>query len=132
MKLLFFIFLLFIGEMASVETENHVKVLDWDVYNGLKQDASAPWIAIKIYAPWCGHCKKMTDDWIEVADRFKESKNVIVAEWDGDKDRDVLNKYQARGFPTIILENLKTGERIKYESKRTIDGFESWINENVN
>ena len=47
---------------------------------------------IKFYAPWCSHCKAMEDDWKQLAVEVKDRKDVVIAEVDAEKYRDVGDK----------------------------------------
>lgn len=126
---IFLFFLILIGVMSQ-DSESNVKVLDWDSYKAIKADSSADVLVTKVYAPWCGHCKRIAATWEEVGDRFADHENVIVAEWDASKDNTILNHFKANGYPTIIIESLKDKfEPQKFEKARTADNFEEWIKE---
>ena len=36
----------------------------------------------KFYAPWCGHCKAMAEDWAKLADEYADDKSMVIAEFD--------------------------------------------------
>ena len=39
-------------------------------------------VFLKMYAPWCGHCKRMAPAWEEFAESLKDDASVIVGEFD--------------------------------------------------
>ena len=52
-------------------------------------------------APWCGHCKKLAPDYSEAARVLKtENSPVKLAKIDGSEYNLVMEKYEAKGFPT--------------------------------
>ena len=52
---------LFVAFVAS-----EVVVLDDSNYTTFVQEH--PYVFLKCYAPWCGHCKNMAPDYIKLAD----------------------------------------------------------------
>ena len=39
-------------------------------------------VLIEFYAPWCGHCKKLTPIYEEVGAAFKDNDSVVIAKMD--------------------------------------------------
>ncbi|CAL1537276.1 unnamed protein product, partial [Lymnaea stagnalis] len=39
-------------------------------------------VLIELYAPWCGHCKKLEPIYAELAKKFKSEKNLVIAKLD--------------------------------------------------
>ena len=39
-------------------------------------------VFIKMYAPWCGHCKSMAPAWEEFAESMKDDDSVIIGDFD--------------------------------------------------
>ena len=37
---------------------------------------------VKFFAPWCGHCKRMAEEYIKLAAKYKDAKGVQIAEMD--------------------------------------------------
>ena len=37
-------------------------------------------VFLKMFAPWCGHCKKMKPDWDKLMEEFKDSPTALVAD----------------------------------------------------
>lgn len=71
---------------------------------------------VKFYAPWCGHCKKMAQGFIEAAEELK-GKAVLV-DLDATVEKDLASKYEVRGFPTLKL--FQKGEVLSdYNGDRT-------------
>ena len=83
---------------------------------------------IKFFAPWCGHCKRMANDWKKLA----EASNGLyhVAEVDCTVNTKTANKFGIRGFPTI---KLLEGENapIEYRGARDVPSWTKFLKEKV-
>ena len=68
---------------------------------------------ILVYAPWCGHSKKMLPDYEKVKSEFHgkvvNGKQVSIIMYDSDVDKDKVKEYGVKGFPTLFVE--KNGVR---------------------
>ncbi len=38
---------------------------------------------VKIYAPWCGHCKTIAPHFVAAAEEIANNPNIVLAEFDG-------------------------------------------------
>lgn len=85
---------------------------------------------IKFYAPWCGHCKAMAEDWEKLADQYADDESITISEFDATaNDIPAAAKgFDYTGFPTIFW--VPAGDKanpIKYEGGRTIEDWEKFI-----
>jgi len=85
-------------------------------------------VLLEFYAPWCGHCKKLSPVYDELASDLKDSfPNVVVAKMDATAN-DVNPKFQVRGFPTIKLFLAKDKQNpIDYEGDRSLEDMTEFI-----
>ena len=72
---------------------------------------------IEFYAPWCGHCKRLTPDWEQAAKTLKGS--VKIGAVDADAHRDLGSKYNVQGFPTIKVFGFDKTSPKDYEGGRS-------------
>eukprot|EP01060_Flectonema_neradi_P012137 TRINITY_DN19030_c0_g1_i1.p1 TRINITY_DN19030_c0_g1~~TRINITY_DN19030_c0_g1_i1.p1 ORF type:complete len:283 (+),score=75.19 TRINITY_DN19030_c0_g1_i1:66-851(+) len=88
-------------------------------------------VFVKFFAPWCGHCRKMAPDWVKLAEQMKNSPDTVIAEVDADKHGHVGEKYQVRGFPTIVFfpKSDKSGKH--YHGTRDTDAFLKYLDVNA-
>jgi len=88
-------------------------------------------VLIEFYAPWCGHCKRLAPDYEVVANAFANEPNVIVAKVDADAHKELAQRFEVTGFPTLkwFPKNNKEGEQ--YEGGRDVDAFVDFINKNA-
>lgn len=63
-------------------------------------------VMVTFYAPWCGHCKTMVDDFKQAATTLKES-GIRVAAIDGQQSPTVAQQLGVRGYPTIMWLHLE-------------------------
>ncbi|CAH9075996.1 unnamed protein product [Cuscuta epithymum] len=86
-------------------------------------------VLVEFYAPWCGHCKQLAPTYEKVATAFKLDEDVVIANLDSDKFKDLAEKYGVSGYPTLKFfpKSNKAGE--DYEAGRDLDDFVNFINE---
>ncbi|KAI3445406.1 hypothetical protein Pfo_002071 [Paulownia fortunei] len=86
-------------------------------------------VLVEFYAPWCGHCKNLAPIYEKVATAFQLEEDVVIANVDADKYRDIAEKYGVSGYPTLKFfpKTNKAGE--DYDGGRDLDDFVTFINE---
>lgn len=81
---------------------------------------------IEFYAPWCGHCKKLTPIYDEVAEKLKDEE-VALVKLDATAN-DVPPTFDVRGFPTLYwLPKDKKDSPVRYEGGREVNDFIEYI-----
>ncbi|KAI5692766.1 hypothetical protein M8J76_002994 [Diaphorina citri] len=83
-------------------------------------------VLVEFYAPWCGHCKKLTPVYEEVGEKLK-GENVDLVKMDATAN-DVPSLFEVRGFPTLFwLPKNSKSKPVKYEGGREVDDFIKFI-----
>ncbi|GAV86792.1 Thioredoxin domain-containing protein/ERp29 domain-containing protein [Cephalotus follicularis] len=105
-----------------------VMVLTTDNFDEVVLDKNKD-VLVEFYAPWCGHCKNLAPTYEKVASAFKSEGDVVIANLDADKYKDVAEKYGVSGYPTLKFfpKGNKAGE--DYEGGRDLDDFVNFMNE---
>ncbi|XP_020593537.1 protein disulfide isomerase-like 5-2 [Phalaenopsis equestris] len=61
-------------------------------------------ILVDFYAPWCGHCKRLSPVLDAVAPVLANlNQPIVIAKLDADKHRKLASKHEIDGFPTLKL-----------------------------
>jgi protein disulfide-isomerase A6 len=107
---------------------SHVVILSPDNFDSIVLDEKKD-VLVEFYAPWCGHCKTLAPIYEKVATVFHTEGDVVIANLDADKHKDLAEKYGVSGFPTLKFfpKNNKAGE--DYDGGRDLDDFVTFINE---
>jgi len=80
---------------------------------------------IEFYAPWCGHCKKLTPIWDELGEKLKD-EDVNIVKMDATAN-DVPELFEVRGFPTLFWLPKGSKTPVKYEGGREVPDFIKYI-----
>jgi len=121
----------FIKSAPIPESQGNVKVIVGKNFKDIVLDDSKD-VLIELYAPWCGHCQKLEPIYNELADKLADVKNVVIAKMDATANDAPHAKYQAKGYPTIMLAPAgKKDSPIPYTGERTVEAFEKWLKSNT-
>lgn len=87
---------------------------------------------VLVYAPWCGHSKKMLPDFERVKSDFDgktiNGKNINIVMYNSDIDKDKVKEYGVKGFPSLFIEKDDNRETFPH---RTYDEISDYLN-NIN
>ena len=81
---------------------------------------------VYFYMPGCGHCKRFSPTWtdFETQNNTSIKTRKINSEKTNEEEQLLLKKMQIKGFPTVMLIDVKTQEKIvTYEGDRTVEGL---------
>jgi len=87
-------------------------------------------VFVEFYAPWCGHCKKLTPIWEELGTAFQKYPSIVIGKMDATANT-VPEKFEVRGFPTLIFfpRNNKSG--VTYSGERDLPSLTKFVQDNA-
>jgi len=86
-------------------------------------------ILVEFYAPWCGHCKKLTPIFEELGEKMADEA-VEIVKMDATAN-DVPPSYDVKGFPTLFWIPKTSKKPVAYNGGRELDDFVKYIAENA-
>jgi len=67
-------------------------------------------LLVEFYAPWCGHCKKLTPEYAGAAEVLsKNDPPLTLAKLDATEHKVTAERFGVQGFPTLYF--FKKGEK---------------------
>jgi protein disulfide-isomerase A1 len=105
--------------------KNPVKVLVgknfWEVVKNGKKD-----VFVEFYAPWCGHCKALAPIWDQLAEKFADAEDVMIAKMDSTGNE--VEGIKVEGFPTLKYFKKENPETpLDYAGGRTLEDLVKYV-----
>jgi protein disulfide-isomerase A1 len=118
-------------EVVPEDTAGDVKVLKGKSFADIVLNNSND-VFVEFYAPWCGHCKKLSPIWDELAAKYKNIPTLTIAKMDATANEIDVAGVDVKGFPTLYFfpGNDKT-KAVKYEEGRELDDLVKYLKANV-
>mmetsp|Transcript_118747 Transcript_118747/g.378703 ORF Transcript_118747/g.378703 Transcript_118747/m.378703 type:complete len:482 (-) Transcript_118747:217-1662(-) len=87
-------------------------------------------VFLEVYAPWCGHCKKMQPEYEKLAAKIKKEdlSDLLSIAWiDGTANDSPVETMDWSGFPTLYFVKAGQDKPTLYEGERTAKGIWRYI-----
>ncbi|KAI8636643.1 thioredoxin-like protein [Parasitella parasitica] len=90
-------------------------------------------VFLEVYAPWCGHCKRLAPIWDQLGEAAKkQSPSLVIAKMDGtENDLPEEAGFDVAGFPTLKFFKAETNELIDYDGDRSIEHLIDFISQHT-
>lgn len=106
----------FLTAQAFYSSSDDVIELNPSNFNNKVLQSESLWL-VEFYAPWCGHCQRLTADWKKAATALKGV--VKVGAVDADQHKSLGGQYGIQGFPTIKIFGANKNKPEDYQGGRT-------------
>lgn len=101
-------------------SDGPVVVLTESNFEELVLNGNNVWM-VEFYAPWCGHCKEMKDEWVKAAESM--TGVAFFGAVDSTVEEKLASKYGVEGFPTIKVFSPAKKAPADFNDERNAKGF---------
>lgn len=112
---------------GSQSTAAYVYELDPTNFDTITQDPNKN-VLVEFYSQDCGHCKALEPIWQKVADDFRDEQNCIVAKVDAGTYKDIGDRFNIWGYPTVKLFSVSNKMGDQYDLINGGRGEQDFIN----
>jgi protein disulfide isomerase len=115
----------FKSEPVPESNDGPVKVIVRNNWEEIVRDSSKD-VLVEFYAPWCGHCQKLTPILEELGKQLLSNPNIVIAKVDSTAND--IDNVDVKGFPTIKFfpANAKDAP-LDFDGERTQEGFVAYL-----
>eukprot|EP01123_Difflugia_compressa_P008730 TRINITY_DN267_c0_g1_i2.p1 TRINITY_DN267_c0_g1~~TRINITY_DN267_c0_g1_i2.p1 ORF type:complete len:639 (+),score=168.49 TRINITY_DN267_c0_g1_i2:108-1919(+) len=119
------LFVLLFLSLTLASADDNVVVLSSD--NWKEELNKHEFTAIKFYAPWCGHCKKLAPVWEDLAGEIKQQHGdkVLLAKIDCTINTDKCS--DVRSYPTLKFYRKDVADDDQYDGERDLSTLKTWV-----
>jgi protein disulfide-isomerase A1 len=115
---------------VPADTAGPVTILRGESFNDIVMNNDKD-VFVEFYAPWCGHCKKLTPIWDELGEKFAANDNVVIAKMDSTANEIDVEGVAVKGFPTLFwFKGDDKAHPVAYQGARELDDLEAYVNAN--
>ncbi|XP_069023545.1 protein disulfide-isomerase A2 [Embiotoca jacksoni] len=111
-------------ELPEDWNKGPVKVLVGKNFESVALDPTKN-VFVEFYAPWCGHCKELTPIWEQLAEKYADHDDIIIAKMDSTANE--VESVTVDGFPTLKYFPAGGKEVINYTGKRDLETFSKFL-----
>ncbi|KAM7258690.1 hypothetical protein ACFE04_014431 [Oxalis oulophora] len=116
------------SEPIPQKNNEPVKVVVADSLQEIVMDSGKN-VLLELYAPWCGHCKKLAPILDDVAIHFEKDTDVVIAKLDATANDIPSETFDVQGYPTLYFKTA-SGDVIAYDGDRTKEDIIDFISKN--
>ena len=79
---------------------------------------------VMFYVPWCGDCQKISPIWDQLADKFKDRRDIMIAKMDAAVNEvDSMAYDRVARFPSFFLYKKSSSNRITFIEPQSLERF---------
>eukprot|EP01067_Filipodium_phascolosomae_P009357 Filipodium_phascolosomae@DN833_c0_g2_i1.p1 len=84
-------------------------------------------VLLEVYAPWCGHCKKLEPIYKELAESVSGNTHILISKMDGTQNEIPFPDFEWTGFPTLFFKKAGEAKPKQYDGERTLQALLEFV-----
>jgi len=113
------------SEAPPASNADPVRVVVGETFEEIVMDEKKD-VLVEFYAPWCGHCKKLTPIYDRLGEKVKKTETLTIAKMDATANDIPHNAFKVDGFPTIYFKAAGKSP-VPYDGPREVSGFITFL-----